>query len=253
MSSRKQFIQDHGATCKNWQWSWSFINTQERFVIFGAVEEEADTGDEVILRDAWQVNQINLRREPGYTQAIEHIRLVEEQGYALYTYPVLIDSNSPSSTGGPAKIKSFERTLNERQLLRKEGRWIATSETLHFHFEGDETFESLTEGRRLLISVSFVERNRLARKICLDRHGFCCSVCDFNFEQMYGEIGKDFIHVHHLHPMAETTGVRDVNPVDDLAPVCPNCHSMLHRRNPPYSIAELKEIIGSHGLQRSSL
>lgn len=34
--SRKKFIESHGATCKNWNWSWSFINDAEKFIIFGA-------------------------------------------------------------------------------------------------------------------------------------------------------------------------------------------------------------------------
>ncbi len=34
--SRKEFIESVDATCKNWQWSWSFINETERFIVFGA-------------------------------------------------------------------------------------------------------------------------------------------------------------------------------------------------------------------------
>lgn len=31
----------------------------------------------------------------------------------------------------------------------------------------------------------------------------------------------------------------------DLVPVCPNCHNMLHRKEPPYTVEELQKIIGS--------
>ena len=34
-----------------------------------------------------------------------------------------------------------------------------------------------------------------------------------------------------------------VYPKTDLVPVCPNCHSMLHKRKPAYSVQELKNII----------
>jgi hypothetical protein len=34
-----------------------------------------------------------------------------------------------------------------------------------------------------------------------------------------------------------------VDPVNDLRPVCPNCHAMLHKRVPQYTIDELREII----------
>jgi 5-methylcytosine-specific restriction protein A len=33
--SRKVFIESCGATCRNWQWSWSFVNESKRFVVFG--------------------------------------------------------------------------------------------------------------------------------------------------------------------------------------------------------------------------
>jgi len=32
----------------------------------------------------------------------------------------------------------------------------------------------------------------------------------------------------------------EVDPENDLVPVCPNCHAMLHRHDPPYTVAELK-------------
>ncbi|MGA9069080.1 MAG: hypothetical protein WB424_02425 [Terracidiphilus sp.] len=36
---------------------------------------------------------------------------------------------------------------------------------------------------------------------------------------------------------------RKINPINDLRPVCPNCHEMLHRSDPPYTIDQLKKII----------
>ena len=48
------------------------------------------------------------------------------------------------------------------------------------------------------------------------------------FAKTYGDLGKEFIEVHHLHPVSE--GVREVNPVEDLIPLCSNCHSMIHRQ-----------------------
>ena len=41
----------------------------------------------------------------------------------------------------------------------------------------------------------------------------------------------------------------DVDPINDLMPVCPNCHAMLHRRTPPFSVEELAAsiIAGTNG------
>jgi len=35
----------------------------------------------------------------------------------------------------------------------------------------------------------------------------------------------------------------ELNPILDLIPVCPNCHSMLHKKKPAYKIDELKSFI----------
>ncbi|AGT31207.1 hypothetical protein M493_04520 [Geobacillus genomosp. 3] len=99
----------------------------------------------------------------------------------------------------------------------------------------------LREGGKKLVAVNRYERNARARRLCLQRHGYRCSVCQFDFEEVYGEIGKGFIEVHHLIPLSEIGEQYTVNPFDDLRPVCPNCHAMLHRGN--LSIEELREMV----------
>ncbi|MGY4467320.1 putative HNH restriction endonuclease [Bradyrhizobium sp. LB9.1b] len=53
--------------------------------------------------------------------------------------------------------------------------------------------------------------------------------CGFDFKEKYGELGKEFAHVHHLKPLSEApSNGRDVL-LKDLAIVCANCHAMIHR------------------------
>jgi 5-methylcytosine-specific restriction protein A len=33
-----------------------------------------------------------------------------------------------------------------------------------------------------------------------------------------------------------------VDPIKDLRPVCPNCHAIIHRTDPPCSVDELRQI-----------
>lgn len=101
----------------------------------------------------------------------------------------------------------------------------------------------LFEGAKKEIIVNSYERNLKARQKCLDFYGYSCSVCKINFEKVYGVIGKDFIHVHHLKEISEIRDTYVINPVTDLKPVCPNCHSMLHQRKPCFSIDELRQIM----------
>ncbi|NRS88875.1 hypothetical protein HNQ02_001793 [Flavobacterium sp. 7E] len=67
-----------------------------------------------------------------------------------------------------------------------------------------------------------------------------CWVCGFNFTEMYGDLGLDFIEIHHLIPISE--GERE-SKVEDVRPVCSNCHRMIHKRAKMLTIQELKNII----------
>ena len=106
----------------------------------------------------------------------------------------------------------------------------------------DET-ESFMEGKSKEVTQTRYERNPQARKTCLKHHGYSCQICDFNFEKIFGEIGKGFIHVHHINAIAGIGKEYEVDPKNDLIPVCPNCHSMIHSKRPAFTIYELKEII----------
>ena len=102
---------------------------------------------------------------------------------------------------------------------------------------------TLYEGVKKQITVNAYERSLEAREECINYYGAKCSVCEFDFHERYGEIGLNFIHVHHLIQLSSIGENYNINPITDLRPVCPNCHAMLHKRNPPYKIEELKNII----------
>ena len=99
------------------------------------------------------------------------------------------------------------------------------------------------EGAKKQVRVNAYERNPKARDACLKQYGRVCCVCEFNFETRYGEIGRDFIHVHHLNPISLTSGEYKIDPIRDLRPVCPNCHAMLHTTDPPLRIEELRGLL----------
>lgn len=103
--------------------------------------------------------------------------------------------------------------------------------------------EPLYEGIKSPIVVNSFERNAEARKKCIEYYGTRCIVCNFDFEKMYGVIGKDFIYVHHLVPLSEISERYIVDPIQDLRPVCPNCHAIIHRRKPAYTIEEVKKVL----------
>ena len=64
------------------------------------------------------------------------------------------------------------------------------------------------------------------------------SSCGFDFEEKYGELGRGFAEVHHRTPLSVTDSPA-VTTLSDLAVVCSNCHSMLHRSNDSRSLSSL--------------
>lgn len=96
-----------------------------------------------------------------------------------------------------------------------------------------------TEGAVQWISVNAYERNAEARRQCIEYYGARCCICEFDFGQVYGKVVEGLIHVHHLRPLSEIGEEYQVDPERDLRPICPNCHAVVHRRIPAYSIEEV--------------
>lgn len=118
---------------------------------------------------------------------------------------------------------------------------------LEYSIEGIEGYE---DGKKdNIVSVRY-ERNPINRELCLKVFGYKCQVCGFDFEKEYGPIGKHFIEVHHIVPVSEMGGSYRLDPTRDLVPLCSNCHSMIHRRKPPFSVEELKEIRNKKAVEK---
>jgi hypothetical protein len=111
-----------------------------------------------------------------------------------------------------------------------------------------DSSQPLVEGSRYQVTVNAYERDPRARQLCINKYGTICVICGFSFGHVYGAVADGFIHVHHLRPLSEIGTEYEVNPVEDLRPVCPNCHAVLHRRVPAYSIEEVRAFLGQQKL-----
>ena len=109
---------------------------------------------------------------------------------------------------------------------------------------------ALVEGSVTQVTVNAYERDPEARRRCIAAHGTICCVCGFCFGAVYGPVAEGYIHVHHLLPLSEAGGAHTVDPVVDLRPVCPNCHAVLHRRVPAYTIEEVRAFLRYQMLAR---
>jgi predicted HNH restriction endonuclease len=110
-------------------------------------------------------------------------------------------------------------------------------------FPEESAANPLFEGALKTVRVNAYERNPVARRRCIEHHGTACAVCGQKLSDIYGPIADGVIHVHHLRPLSLCGGVDYlVDPITELRPVCPNCHVVLHLRQPPLTIEELRAL-----------
>lgn len=117
----------------------------------------------------------------------------------------------------------------------------SSEEESEIDFEDVGDIESRTEGgKKVVISVR-TERNTKFRAEAINIHGLVCKVCGFDFQKVYGILGKGFVEVHHVIPLSDGKK-RETNPKTDLTVVCSNCHRMIHRKkNITLTVGELKK------------
>ncbi|MCC6677931.1 MAG: hypothetical protein IT436_12365 [Phycisphaerales bacterium] len=103
------------------------------------------------------------------------------------------------------------------------------------------------EGGVIEVEVSVYERDPALRRACIAARGPNCLVCGCDFGKVYGVHAQGFIHVHHLESLAAVGKAHMVNPSIDLVPVCPNCHAVIHMRQPPFSPDEVRAMLKQIG------
>lgn len=120
---------------------------------------------------------------------------------------------------------------------------------INYTISNDEyKYHLYDESRSCITSTKQIYRSQAAKSECIRLKGCHCSICGFDFEKMYGELGKDYIEVHHITPIGKLStaeGYEGTDPQNDLIPLCSNCHSMIHRRKEPYRPEEIITLLVS--------
>ena len=140
-----------------------------------------------------------------------------------------------------------KRTVYITKKIQNEIDRVINQELIEIYPDDIED-KNIYEGAKKQVIVNAYERSSQARKECIEYYGTKCSICNFDFEEFFGDIGKGFIHVHHIKPLSEINKEYKIDPIKDLRPVCPNCHAMLHKKVPAYSIEEIKKFINQNDL-----
>ncbi|MDC3272859.1 HNH endonuclease [Hyphomicrobiales bacterium] len=131
-------------------------------------------------------------------------------------------------------------TLNELEKLTKpESKYQLFDENVY-----------ITEGETHYVGSNKYKRSKKLRTAAVEFYqnkngNISCSICSFDFEKTYGYPGKEYIEMHHLKPisMFESEDMAKIinEAIENLVPVCANCHRVIHRKSPPYEISDLKE------------
>ncbi|UPJ54968.1 hypothetical protein [Bradyrhizobium sp. 192] len=102
-----------------------------------------------------------------------------------------------------------------------------------------------SEGAQVQFEGNRYERDRRNRAAALAIHGYACLACSSELGDRYGSAAVGLIEIHHLTPVSKLGSDYCINPATDLAPLCPNCHRVAHRREPPFTIEELKSMLAA--------
>lgn len=125
--SRKKFIESHGASCDNWRDTWSFVNHDEKFIIFGTWDTNyLNDGSCLILSQEWEFRE--GKKQAAYRRSLEHCDLIMNHNYQLMTFDMKYASKLDKNGKEIPVIESFSRHLVPKSLRHEAGEFFAESE-----------------------------------------------------------------------------------------------------------------------------
>lgn len=194
-----------------------------------------------------QRSNIMRKRVPEYKQNFEGTTpdlkgktpLSSKYPYAVAFHKKYIVKNLPLEN---ILISDLQEMLHLYNLLYDRG-GTDILEDQSFIFGDEEIPETIEEQKKHTLHYRIERKTSFTKKIKKAK-GYTCEACGFNFEKTYGDIGKEFIEAHHLTPLSELKEgeIRSYS-IDDFAVLCANCHRMIHRKDAPKSVQELKKLL----------
>ena len=147
--------------------------------------------------------------------------------------------------------------LPAEEVLREDfHRMLQAYETLFFRGGRDSDNFNISEQNDKEVAINeaykkkvhyLIERPSSSEiKKIKQRLGYTCSACGFNFQKVYGDLGRGYIEAHHLMPIADLKlGESRTVTEKDFAVLCSNCHRMIHRFEDSSDLERLRKLI--HG------
>lgn len=206
------------------------------------------------------------RKDDKFSQKVRNLRAhktFEKYGYAKYQGGPK-DGYVEITPYGLEHLKANEPILN--YLLINDFTYKDLKDNLikiekNNNKKAIEIFDEniiIQEGTKKLTQTSVYERSSKLRNYAIEYYAnngqIFCNCCNFNFNDFYGtSIGNGFIEIHHTKPIfkyqdedLERTLIEAIN---NLIPVCSNCHRMIHRNwKKPLEIQYLIDNIKANGI-----
>jgi 5-methylcytosine-specific restriction protein A len=173
------------------------------------------------IQDDTEFWHIKEEHDRSLTGRYARLKLVSQTDSEELSLPNLIKVGLKAAPQGPIKISKEIADYIDSNM----DEYISNN-----IFPDSDNMDKYYEGATHQVLVNKYERSSIARQRCIEYNGHCCFVCNIDFEKIYGKIGKNFIHIHHIVPLNEIGEKYVVDYKKDLIPVCPNCHAMLHRK-----------------------
>jgi len=197
-------------------------------------------------------SNINLDKQ----SEIMRMKIPEFSEFFSFSIPEIEISGRLNYRNGHVYHIEYDSTNlpSEEVLVRDLYKMLDAYETLFFRGGRDSDNFSINEQKDEEVSIEetyrkkvhyLIERpNNSQIKKIKGKLGYLCQGCDFDFENIYGELGKEYIEAHHLIPVSKLKkGESRKITETDFAVLCANCHRMIHRLDDSGDLQKLKTLI----------
>ncbi|MFD0769767.1 HNH endonuclease [Bacillus sp. CGMCC 1.60114] len=242
-SNEKQFAQ----SLRQKEYEGSFKTKYYILIVKCSEDEEAPEYRVTLLEDGNVVHKKRLRssskkqlltraKRRGLELLFEHDSSVSIKDVSMAHYK---ENRQKVNPWVRENEETFQKMFSEIQIQCREK---IVEEDITSELAQEDIF--YTDGTAKTYYGTRYERDVRNRSAAIEIHGCSCAVCGFDFERVYGERGKSFIEVHHVKPLSTLEEATEINPEEDLVPVCSNCHRMIHRKKDDVlTVEELRDVL----------
>lgn len=245
----KKYHPNKGNKPKGGNWDTGYVTEKNDLIIFMNIGDAGRTGHDYANeydpdkgKVTWYGKSATHSNQPVFKKLLDGV--LRPHFFARWD-----SSNTKFKYLGSGKIVEFSDTYvykknkNPIKLIIQLDKEIPSIGPSGIPHEEGQIIPNFAQ--KISVLVNKYERDPAKRLQCLNHFGYSCQICSFSFEELYGDLGKNFCHVHHIEPLSEVGGEFDIDPKKDLIPVCPNCHAMLHKKNPALKPKELIKLLKS--------